>query len=250
MSYCLATHPTRRPAPHQPAGLSPECSWLHSPLPTSTQLRFQLQLQTDSGETGESRPEHLQARCHPRWPDISSQPGGGSTFPPQIDCPWVGGGHEQQPLGVLGCPIPVEGGQVCPRMGRQADWPLRFYLVVAKGEGKGGMRFHLPKCPQLEPAGPQGACRGAVTAGPTWGLPEFGQVFLGSLHVDMERVSRHPVPCFSTTDSASLKPQVREASIPAVFSFFSFWPHRTAYGILVPGQGVEPAPVAMEAWGS
>lgn len=24
------------------------------------------------------------------------------------------------------------------------------------GEGRGGMRFHLPKCPQLEPSGPQG----------------------------------------------------------------------------------------------
>ena len=107
------------------------------------------------------------------------------------------------------------------------------------------MRFHLPKCPQLEPSGPQGACRSAVTASPTWGLPELGQVFLGSLNVDMERGSRHPVPCFNTTDSASCKPHVREASIPAVFSFFSFCPHCTAHGILAPGQGV-----AMEAWGS
>ena len=104
---------------------------------------------------------------------------------------WVGG-CEQQPLGAPGCPIPAEGGEMCPRTGRQADWPLRFHLVVAKGEGKGGVRLHLHKCPRLEPAGPRGACGGAVTAGPTWGLPELGQVFPGSFHIDMERGEQAP----------------------------------------------------------
>lgn len=80
---------------------------------------------------------------------------------------------------------------MCPRTGRQVDWPLHFHLAVAKGEEK-GVKFHLPKCPQLEPTGPWGACGGAVTAGPTWGLPELGQVFPGSLHVGMERGEQAP----------------------------------------------------------
>ena len=40
MSYCLATHLTPRPAPHQPAGLSPECSWLHPPSPPPRSCGF------------------------------------------------------------------------------------------------------------------------------------------------------------------------------------------------------------------
>ena len=31
-------------------------------------------------------------------------------------------------------------------------------------------------------------------------------------------------------------------------SFFFFWPHRVAYGILVPRPGIEPAPPELEAW--
>ena len=31
------------------------------------------------------------------------------------------------------------------------------------------------------------------------------------------------------------------------FFFFSFWPHRAACGILIPGPGIEPTPPAVEA---
>ena len=37
-----------------------------------------------------------------------------------------------------------------------------------------------------------GKLGGAVTAGPTWGLPELGQVFPGSFHIDMERGEQAP----------------------------------------------------------